>query len=300
MSDAYNDALSEQMKKNVWDQLKSEAANMSKLEYASVAADIAGIFDPTPISDGAGLLLSVAQLDGWGVLLSLGSMVPYVGDTLAKPLKIAKRAPRTARALEAFMRASDNLAQAGGAALKRSGLSLKQVAAARKQALERVQKAMLDCKNKMPGWERCQLKLGGPRKLQMPESGKHGKWQTPGGAQPASGNGIFKFDEPKQLPDGRTVKEIEFRNGAPNFDKYVEGPKYDLWEVSGNAKTDGDRLAAMMREKNPNWQPPSKKHFVLHHFEDGKVGYIPRTIHDRAIGGAGHTGGNSMINNELF
>ena len=51
MTEAYNDALTEQLRKNVWDQLKSEAAKMSKLEYASVAAEIIGIFDPTPASD---------------------------------------------------------------------------------------------------------------------------------------------------------------------------------------------------------------------------------------------------------
>jgi len=70
MTDTYNDALKDQLGKNVWDQLASEAKSMSKLEYATVTADIAGIFDPTPASDGAALVLSAIQGDGLGVLLS--------------------------------------------------------------------------------------------------------------------------------------------------------------------------------------------------------------------------------------
>jgi hypothetical protein len=302
MTDAYNDALSEQLEKNVWDRLKSEAANMSPVEYASVTADIAGIFDPTPISDGAGLVLSAVQLDALGVLLSAGSMVPYAGDAIAKPLKIAKRAPKTAKALEAVLRAGDNLAKAGAAALKRSGLSLAQVAAARKRALAKVQQAMLDARKKLPGSENCVVvgAKGEKRLLQMPRKGKNGKWKTPDGDAPDTGTGFFEFTEPKKLPDGREVTEIKFRNGTPVFDDYIHGPKYDLWEVSGDAKIDGDRLKAMMRETNPSWEPPSSKDYVLHHLENGQVGYVPRVIHDRAIGGVGHTGGNSMINNQLF
>lgn len=323
MTDTYNDALAEQMKKNVWDNLKSEAANMTPMEYATVSADIAGIFDPTPVSDGAGFLLSAAQGDALGALLSLGSMIPYAGDALAKPVKIAKRAPKTAKALEAMLNAKDNLAKVGKAALsntglspakiaaartdffKNSGLSLEQVAKARRQALDKVQQAMLDAKNKTPGVETCPRKLvdevtGEKRQLQMPRNGDNGKWKGGDGKQPETGNGIFEFTEPKKLPDGRIVKEIEFRNGAPVFDDYVEGPKYDLWEVSGNAKIDADQLAEMMRETNPNWNPPFKDDFVLHHFEDGKVGYVPRVIHDKKEGGVGHTGGNSMTNNQLF
>lgn len=322
MTDTYNDALAEQMKKNVWDNLKSEAANMTPMEYATVSADIAGIFDPTPVSDGAGFLLSAAQGDALGALLSLGSMIPYAGDALAKPVKIAKRAPKTAKALEGMLNAKDNLAKVGKAALsntglspakiaaartdffKNSGLSLEQVAKARRQALEKVQKAMLDAKNKTPGVETCPRKLvdevtGEKRQLQMPRSGKNGKWKTAGGEQPVDGNSIFEFTEPKKLPDGRMVKEIEYRNGAPDFNKYVEGDKYDLWEVSGDADIDGKLLKELMQEKNPHWQPPDDKNFVLHHFEDGKVGYVLRVIHDKP-GGVAHTGGNSMTNNQFF
>jgi hypothetical protein len=302
MTEAYNDALAEQLRKNVWERFKNEAANMSALEKASVSADIIGIFDPTPTSDAVGFLLSAAQGDALGALLSLGGMVPYAGDALAKPLKIARYAPRTAKALEAMLKVGDNLAKAGADVLKRSGLGLEQVAEARKKALERVQQAMRDAKKKTPGCEDCKKLKGDKdenRRLHMPQSGKNGKW-LPDGKQPADGNGTFEFSEPRKLPDGTEVKQIEFRDGVPDLDKYIKGEKYNLWEVSGNARIDGDRLKTQMRETNPAWEPPSKEDYVLHHFESGEVGYVPRVLHDVREGGVAHTGGNSMVNNELF
>ena len=282
MTDTYHDALSEQLRKNVWDTLQHEAKQLSPVDYASVVTDITGIFDPTPISDGAGFLLSAAQGDALGAALSLVGIAPYAGDALAKPLKIAKKAPQTAKALEALLHHSDNLALAGQAALKRTGLSLEQVGAARKEALAKVQQAMLDVKVGKTGCIECGLvgRAGEKRQLKMPRTGKNGKWKTMTGEQPMDGNGIFEFHEARSLPDGRTVKEIEFRNGTPVYDDYVEGRKYDLWEVTGDVDRDSNQLRAIMRESDANWKPPSYDDFVFHHFEDGKVGYIPRNIHD--------------------
>lgn len=272
MSQHYNDALAEQLRKNVWDQLKTEAASMSKIEYAQVSADIIGIFDPTPASDAVGAVLSAAQGDALGVLLSLAGMIPYAGDALAKPAKIAKHAPQTAKALEKMLRASDNLATMGKEALQKSGLTLQRIAEARSQALKKVQQTMLDAKQKTPGCVTCQGLDGTKRKLDMPTGKTNGKWQTPDGNQPRDGNGLFNFDEAKTLPDGRTVSGIEFRNGTPNFDDYVIGGKHELWEVTGDVDKDAKGLTKMMQETSPNWEPPPKKDFVLHHFEDGKVG----------------------------
>lgn len=57
-----------------------------------LAADVAGIFDPTPVCDGVSALQSLAHGDFYGVALSAGSAaVPYAGDALAKPIKVAAR-----------------------------------------------------------------------------------------------------------------------------------------------------------------------------------------------------------------
>ncbi|MGH3708600.1 MAG: polymorphic toxin type 17 domain-containing protein [Pseudonocardiaceae bacterium] len=64
---------------------------MDAKAIAGLIADIAGIFDPTPISDGvsAGIDLSDGDLVGAG--LSLISFVPYLGDALAKPVKFFRK-----------------------------------------------------------------------------------------------------------------------------------------------------------------------------------------------------------------
>jgi hypothetical protein len=159
---------------------------------------------------------------------------------------------------------------------------------------------MVDAKQRLANCETCKLlgAKGEKRTLQMPKNGPNGRWA--GGVQPADGNGVFEFAEKKVLPDGREVSQIEYRNGAPNFDQYVEGGKHELWQVTGDAERDGTALTQMMRETDPTWVPPNPKQYTLHHFEDGSVGYVPDVLHDRGIGGVAHTGGNSMTNNQLF
>ena len=63
---------------------------------AHSAADVAGIFDPTPISDGIAGIMSLGQGDLAGFGLSMASMVPYLGDGVAKPAKAARVAKRVA------------------------------------------------------------------------------------------------------------------------------------------------------------------------------------------------------------
>ncbi|MFN6325584.1 MAG: DUF4157 domain-containing protein, partial [Aphanizomenon sp.] len=59
-------------------------------ELAQTAADIAGIVDPTPISDGISAAMSLAKGDYVGAGLSIVSMIPYLGDTIGKPIKAAR------------------------------------------------------------------------------------------------------------------------------------------------------------------------------------------------------------------
>ena len=297
MTAEYNSALKQQAESNVWRTLKDEVVNMPNVQKVQVVADIAGIFDPTPTSDAIGAVASAAQGDWLGVGLSLLGMIPYVGDA-GKIGKIAKIAPRTARALETVLKASDTLASAGRRALEQAGLTLKQVAAARKQAADKVREQMLRARRRDPNCQRGTGPKGERRTLQMPRNGENGTWR--GGGPDANGNGTFDLAQPATLPDGRTVNSISYRNGSPNFDSYVQGGKHDLWEVSGDAGTDARRLTQQVRETNPGYNPPARSDYVLHHFEDGQVGYVPRAIHDTSRGGVSHTGGNSVLNNDVF
>ncbi|MDQ3684471.1 MAG: hypothetical protein M3430_02555 [Acidobacteriota bacterium] len=65
-----------------------------ELELAQSALDIAGIVDPTPISDVLGAALSLYRGDLIGAGLSLISVVPYAGDALGKTAKGARAAKR--------------------------------------------------------------------------------------------------------------------------------------------------------------------------------------------------------------
>lgn len=73
-------------------------------EMSKAAVDIAGIADPTPISDAIGMSMSLVDGDYVGAGLSLLSMVPYLGDALGKTAKGAK-ALKAIKAAEATLAA---------------------------------------------------------------------------------------------------------------------------------------------------------------------------------------------------
>lgn len=59
-------------------------------ELSKAAADVAGLVDPTPISDAVSMGMSLIDGDTVGASLSLISMVPFAGDALAKTTKGAR------------------------------------------------------------------------------------------------------------------------------------------------------------------------------------------------------------------
>lgn len=65
-----------------------------KWELAASAADVAGMVDPTPASDLIGAGLAVRKGDWLGAGMSLVSVVPYLGDAVAKPAKAVRAAKR--------------------------------------------------------------------------------------------------------------------------------------------------------------------------------------------------------------
>ena len=65
-----------------------------KWELAASAADVAGLVDPTPASDLVGAGLAIRKGDWLGAGMSVVSMVPYLGDAIAKPAKGVRAAKR--------------------------------------------------------------------------------------------------------------------------------------------------------------------------------------------------------------
>nr|WP_315222581.1 polymorphic toxin type 15 domain-containing protein [uncultured Duganella sp.] len=63
-------------------------------EAAGTAADVAGMIDPTPISDAVGAGIAIRNGDFLGAGLNVVGMIPYLGDAVAKPIKATRVAKR--------------------------------------------------------------------------------------------------------------------------------------------------------------------------------------------------------------
>lgn len=72
-------------------------------DLAILIADLAGIADPTPISDGISGLISLTKGDWTGAGLSVAAMVPYIGDLS----KFAKWAAKFRKSFEALKHLDD-------------------------------------------------------------------------------------------------------------------------------------------------------------------------------------------------
>jgi hypothetical protein len=288
MGEVYGQQLSTDWKAQIWETMKQEASRLSATEKAQLAADVIGIFDPTPVSAVASAGLALWNLDGWGVALSVVGAVPYLGSA-ADIARVAKVAPKAAKALTALVKYGDDIGKAGKEVLEKY-FSLSQVIAARRKAAQAVQQRMKK-KRMDPKCKDC----GGVPSIRMPT--KKGKWNTPDGKPPRNGTGKFTFDNPITLPNGKQVTSIDYKDGFPNFDPFVSGGaagKKDLWHVTGDVGKDATALKNEygIRSPGPDW--------TLHHFENGQVGYVPSAIHNVAEGGMAHAGGNSIVNSKHY
>jgi hypothetical protein len=93
---------------------QATTAEMKEVQYLALdlvqlAFDLAGLVDPTPVSDGASALIALGRGQWFDVLISGASMIPYLGD-LAKAGKLPKYAKTLQRAL-ALGRRSEKCAQ---------------------------------------------------------------------------------------------------------------------------------------------------------------------------------------------
>ncbi|MEN0116500.1 MAG: hypothetical protein AAGD15_07215 [Agrobacterium cavarae] len=282
--------MSETYKAELKDGIWSNVKQMAKDDPA-IITDVAGIFDPTGAADLTSAGIRAVKGDWWGALFSAVSAVPF-GDLIGKSKLLARYGPKGAKlggAIASYFGKSAKALQESLVGMK----GAKAAIAARKRALEKVREAMKKKRAKKNCAE-CKKVPNG----RMPANGKNGNWTDAAGnkiAQPADGNGFFKFSETKTLPDGTKVDGIAYKDGFPDFDKYVVGGKQDISVVTGDAATDARTLQRELGVANPGHSD-----YVLNHFEDGTVGYVPRVVHDTAGGGVAHVGGASMIDSPLF
>ena len=106
------------------DDIAKQKASLA-LDMAQIGLSVAGIFDPTPISDGIDGLISLFRGDFLGAGISVVSMVPYIGDA-AKLGKLGKFAETIAKAVD-LAKTDAAFAAAIKPALDKLGAALKQV-----------------------------------------------------------------------------------------------------------------------------------------------------------------------------
>jgi hypothetical protein len=73
------------------------------LDFAQMALDLVGVIDPTPISDGTSMVISLGRREYSGAAISGLSMVPCIGD-LAKSAKLGRYLATLERAADAAAR----------------------------------------------------------------------------------------------------------------------------------------------------------------------------------------------------
>ncbi len=66
-------------------------------ELGQTVLDVAGIVDPTPISDSISAAMSLSKGDYVGAALSTVGIIPYIGDAVGKPIKEVHSAKRIAQ-----------------------------------------------------------------------------------------------------------------------------------------------------------------------------------------------------------
>lgn len=286
----------EEFKKSLDGNLQQQLIKFGK-ENWQIAPDITGLFDPTPISNVASLGIAVWNLDLLDMAGAVASYIPGV-DAANLYRKLGKLGEPGVRAGKMIGMYFSKFSHAVDAQKEFLGIMGKDaMVKARADALKKAQEEAMKARKAKANCRECREDM--KRKMQLPTKG--GKWYDEHGNRlkepPMDGTGTFKFDEPRKLPDSDTVvSEIKYKGGEPDFSPYVTGKRYQLDHITGDATEDAKQLA----RENKGFVPPDKDDYVLHHFNDGSVGYIPRIVHDRDLNGASHTGGNSLLNSNVF
>jgi hypothetical protein len=258
--------------------IKNQESTLSQLndalksDLAEAAVDVAGIVDPTPVSDLIGAGMSAAKGDWIGAGLSLISVIPYVGDALGK----------TAKGARLLKKMSDlkKRIEATAAALKKLQSNRKSAAAV--ERARRRQKAAERAIQK----KKCQTcpdeeAISGKYGSRIPQ--KDGKWSgEPGNSEwhpdPNTERG-------KAILDATDGKPVRFKDGYPDFSEHsIKNVEIDM---KGNHDSDfAAANAAAGYARTP-------KGYTWHHHEDGvTMQLVPEDLNKHVP----HTGGNSIVN----
>jgi len=266
---------------------EGELAALSKSkgwEATKTAADLTGIVDPTPASDAISMGMSIAEGDWVGAFLSGVSFVPYLGDTIAKPIKLA-RAAKTVAAIERKAAAlAKTISHYKDAAIR---IAQRKMAA----AAERARRAMESGKRWAESMK-CE-KCPKPSNRFGTHLPTKGKWKG------EKGNSRWTSDD--------DTVSLDYKEGYPDFTTsnppsiYPKGDGKVEIEMMGNDTDFTAAKKAMQKKLNdPNWPPGTKdnkpKGYTWHHNEDGAtMQLVDIDVHNKAKSGAAHIGGESIV-----
>lgn len=248
--------------------------NDLKFQLAQTAVDIAGIADPTPISDviGAGMSLYAGDVIGAG--LSLISIVPYAGDALGKTAKGARAAKKInalKKRIEAAI-AATNLAKKLARRRAAAAIRAKRKAEAAKKATEAATTA------------KC-----------APPSNPFGVSKLPadGTWKGSRGNSVWEPDvttkRGQEILDATGGKPITFKDGYPDFSPYATH-RVEI-EMTGNNYAD---FKAANKAAGLDETPPG---MTWHHNQDGvTMELVPSKLNNNVP----HDGGASLIKSPEF
>lgn len=159
--------LSPADQKRLADDMDAAAAAQKQeliLDLGQMALDVAGLFDPTPISDGVNGVISLFRGDFLGAGLSAVSMIPYVGDA-AKLGKLGKWAETVSKAAD-LAKVDSAFAAAAKPALEKlkgaiDALPLDKLPASARETLETASRKLDEALNARPRVELEQGAKGG-------------------------------------------------------------------------------------------------------------------------------------------
>lgn len=256
-------------------------------EIAQGVVDAAGIIDPAPIGDGISAVISRGKGDWVGAGLSAVSMIPCLGNAVAKTAKGARALTKLKELAGSVQQAAKALDDA------RAARQLTD----RKAAAQDVQAARKEAANARKTCDRHVQKFD----TNLPT---RGTWDATG----SRGHGTWTSEGGDYM--------VTYYNGYPSFPTAVgkdgQQIKIDSVVISTMSGKDADFTAARhaMRERtgDPEWPGNGKcepDHHVWHRKEDGAtMELLPKDLRNKSmsIGGsnAARTGGQPIVKDKVF
>ncbi|OJT27351.1 hypothetical protein BO221_05060 [Archangium sp. Cb G35] len=251
-------------------------------ETAKAAVDAAGIVDPTPISDGIGTIMSLAEGDFIGAGLSAISLIPYLGDAVGKTAKGARALKRLKELADATAKVTKRLDQ------------LSDKLARRREAARRVREAKRESVGSV---EECAAKGKWGDDVQLPTTGS---WKPPN----SKGHGTWTSEDGKYT--------VEYEKGYPDFTRatgpagtpIVKGKVEIEMDMGGKTSKDFSEADKAMRDVHgKDWK--RSPGYTWHHSENGtSMVLVRKDVHDKSItrggSGAAHSGGASIAKSPEF